>query len=204
MATKYTQALIDIMERHLPQLEYDLTNATTLYTLQDCTKKLHQILSYVVHHIVEDEYVKLMAARPPAATMMPAVAPPPPPRPAIAPQAVTHPASAVTRMPLPHLGGPAGMPTMGAVSAPAQGGGAKVMDVSITPQGTRVALPGGPVMELPPGSPVEIPEATQPVLNGPNDVVLPPGGGLGPEAQAALAAATGGARNVTNDPPPGQ
>lgn len=77
------------------------------------------------------------------------------------------------------------------------------MDVNITPQGTRVNLPGGPTLELPPGVPVKIPELTEPVLMGPNDVVLPPGGGLGPEAQAALAAATGGARNVTNDPPAG-
>ena len=78
------------------------------------------------------------------------------------------------------------------------------MDVAITPQGTRVAMPGGAVYDLPAGAPVQIPETSEPVLVGPNDVVLPPGGGIGPEAQAALAAATGGARNITNDPIPGQ
>lgn len=201
MATRLMPYLIEIMEKHLPQLDHDINNATTLYTLQDAVRKLHQIVTYVVHHVVEEEYMKLVASRAPAATMVPAAPVPPPPRPAMAPQAIPQPASAISRMPLPFLGSTSSMPSMGpAPSVPAQ---QRVMDVNITPQGTQVKMPGGPVYELPPGAPVLIPEPAQPILNGPNDVVLPPGGGLGPEAEAALAAATGGARNVTNDPPVG-
>lgn len=197
MATRITPYLIEIMEKHLPQLDHDINNATTLYTIQERVRDLHQIVSYVVHHLVEEEYMKQMAARAPTAATAPTASPPPPPRPAMAPQAIPQPA----RMALPFLGSRGSMPTLGpAPSVPAQ---SRVMDVNITPQGTRVQMPGGTAFDLPPGSPVVIPEPSRPILVGPNDVVLPPGGGLGPEAEAALAAATGGARNVTNDPPIG-
>jgi hypothetical protein len=190
-------SIIEIAQVHLPQLEHDIDNASTLFTLQAAVKQLHQFTVYVTHHLVLLAQAELEASMPRPQAPAP---PPQPQRPIVAPMRVPPPASAIATLALPKLAGPNPM----AAAAPAQGQGQRIMEVSITPQGTNVTLPGGAAVTLPPGTPVAgLEEASRPILTGPNDVVLPPGGsGLTPETAAALAAA-GGARNITQDPTPG-
>lgn len=207
--------LVAIAEKHLPQLEHDIENASTLYTLQAAVKQLHQYVTYIIHHSIQDAYRQISVALPKVGSPPPAARAAAPAAPAPASSPIARPvaqqgvqaASSVPTLTLPRLTSPGPgpvvppVPTMPATN-PAVGG--KVMEVSITPHGTNVQIPGGPAVTLPPGSAVtrDVIEP-EPVVLGPDDVVLPPGGGMTPDVEAALAAA-GGARNITNEPTPGQ
>ena len=194
--SKLLPYLVEIQEKHLPLLEHDLQHASTLYTLQAALKSLHQIVTYVVAAIVEDGYdaAKARAARlgPPASAPATQV-----PMPTVPRQAVATRPYVPTAPPL----NSGGLPPLPGLNTGVTAEQSKVVDVTITPSGTQVKIPGGPTLQLPPGEQVILPDSSGPVLEGPEDVVLPPGGGMGPAAAAALAAATG-ARNITHDPPP--
>lgn len=192
-------SLIQIAESNLPQLKHEIDiNGSSLYKLQAAVSELHSIVTYVVHHSIDERRRLLALASPQAlAALAPTIAPAPAP----APAPVRPPVPQGLRTPLPPLDRAAPV-APSAAAAPGQVG-QPVMEVSITPSGTRVVLPGAPApIMAPPGAPIDSAMLghEQPVLD-PNDVVLPRGGQMSPETEAAL---SGGARNVTADPlPPG-
>lgn len=238
MPSPYLNNLIQIARVDLPQLAHDLENASTIYTVQEAAKRMHNIVTYLVHHVILSDPSTIAAAAAAAQQQQQAPALPPPPAgyryvrgndgrvylaavtggPQQAPTvghapAVDHYPSQIPAVPMapPNQLGVGGLPLvsltpLGASTpeAPTPGQGSRVAEVTITPQGTRVALPGKPAMTVPSGVPVD---ATGGVGNG-ADVVLPEGGAMPPEVAAALARrsteppmmdASGGARNITNE-----
>lgn len=225
MSSPHLNTLIKIAREDLPQLTYDINNAATLYTLQEAVKKLHNIIAYIVHHtVLSDPNVQAaMATRAPA------------PQPRYAPAAPQNygqgygqaPIGSAPPMdyyphderrstvpmqqaPAPVSTNPLGLPNIGGEvdEAPPNSG---VAEVTITPQGTRVNVPGAGSMRLPPGTAVQLaPEEPPP------GVVLPRGGAMTDEVNAALAASQSSppppdtapsprpapARNITHDPAP--
>lgn len=196
--------LVHFAQQKLPQLEYDINNAgSNPYGLQKALVEVHEMMTYIVHHLINERYALLNAGNAPvvAATPTPApayVAPSSPPqaqRPAFAP-GLSRPGVTMAALPnlspvVPnHITGPA---------AAAPSGGSKIAEVTLTPQGTRVSIPGGPQMTVPPGAPVDTASLMEPQPL-PEGVVLPPGGGMTAEAAAAIAASSGGARNITQEP----
>lgn len=190
-------ALMQIAEVNLPQLKHEIdTNGSAIFKLQAAVAELHTIVSYVVHHAI-DERRRLMAAIVGAATPAPALATPQPAQPPAQPPRFVP--ATVQRPTLPPLGAAAPIAPPPALPGAVDRG--PVMDVTITPQGTRAVLPGAAgAIVVPPGASIDASmlEAAQ----APGGVVLPPGGEMSPEVAAALAAASGGARNVTADPIP--
>lgn len=181
--------LMHIAQR-LPLLRYDIDNASTLFTQQKCIQEIHTFLSYIVQHQINEGYAAARKGGLPAVAVAPGAAPAPR---AAQPVARPMPAPPIAGSPLP------GIPPLHAPSAsmvaPAQPTGGKVVDVTITPQGTSVSAPGLPQMRFAPGDP--IPPIDE--LVAPENVAIPAGGIMTPETAAALAAA-GGARNITSEP----
>jgi hypothetical protein len=192
-------------------LQYDLQNASTLYTLQAACQRMHNIMTYLVHHAILSAY----AQGAPVYTPPPAPAPVPPPQPqqaypfgpipgqypaAHAPGGI--PANLMRGMNLPPINQPVAEPS------------SQVTEVMVTPQGTKVIVPGGTTAVLPPGvhvdtaqfipppqrvaQPAGIPSFPPQTPGQPVEVVLPQGGGMTPEMAAALEAAR------SAPPPPAQ
>lgn len=201
MSSPYLPQLIQIAQQELPGIQYDLTNASTLYTLQAAAQRMHNVLAYLTHHCIMASYPGGVPVVAPVAQVVAPVAPPQ--------QSVGHPPAATY---FPQLGQPlAPTPQLPGFGVPQQAvQPSHVAEVVLTPQGTRVIPPGGvgPVSVLPPGShadatfgqaqPAMAPfhQQPQPVAG---DVVLPQGGAMTPEVAAALGAA--GARNITAEQP---
>ncbi len=49
---KYLTTLIKIAKDEIPQLNYDITNASTLFTQQKCLERLTVIVTYLLHHAI--------------------------------------------------------------------------------------------------------------------------------------------------------
>lgn len=199
MSTKYLRELVDFAQKELPQLGYELQNASTVYALQAATQRLYNVTTYMLHHIVHAAYEQGGAPAAPPAPPAPApVAVPVPPAPVfVAPSVQTGlpalpPPSLITQ-PIP--GAQSTITTAGDV--PSTPG---VANVIITPQGTKVVAPSGVATMVPPGEPVGL-DATvgaPPVplsVPGEATIVLPPGGGISPDLAAALS-------NLTRPPTP--
>jgi len=185
MSSPYFNYLIQIAQEELPQLQFDLENASTVLGLQAAVKRMHNTLTYLVHHAILDAYPRYAAAAaaaprqaPVQAPMQHAQAPYAPPQapyaPPQAPPTYAHPAPvghAPPTMHYPHLqpaapvapmmpGPPAGMPPLPVFALPGSAPVSpqqRVVDVYVTPTGTRVVPPGGmaPAVVLPPGVPVD-------------------------------------------------
>lgn len=188
--------LIQIAEVNLPQLKHEIdNNGSSIFKLQAAVSELHTIVTYVTHHMI-DERRRLMTL---AGTSVPAPQVPPQAQAQQAPaaQAPQRQVPSPSQRPvLPPLSPAAAMP----IAQPAQAvpGQGRVIDVTITPTGTRATIPGvsTPVI-VPPGAPIDTTVFDAPA-QPPEGVMLPPGGEMSPEVAAAL-----GARNITNEPTAG-
>lgn len=189
MGSPYLNNLIHIAKVELPQLAYDVDNASTIFTLQKAAKEMLNILMYVVHHSVlsDPSVATAQAAAARAAAAAPSLPPPPagfryvrgadqriyleqiPVQPAVATAMPVGHAPAVDHFPSQAPAAPAtampppafGLPPIGRPAAE-PGGAVPVAEVTITPQGSRVAVPGQPVMVMPPGVPVDAASALAP------------------------------------------
>lgn len=196
MSSPYLPQLIQIAQQELPAIQYDLTNASTLYTLQAAAQRMHNVLAYLTHHCI-------MASQPAQAFVAPPVQQVQ--QPVYQQPVYQAPAPAPVLNYSPHLAPPmaAPLPGFGVQSPPVQA--SQVTEVILTPQGTKVIPPGGigATVNLPPGShadasfgraaPVTPPFTPQAPVG---DVMLPQGGAMTPEVAAAL-----GARNITAEQP---
>lgn len=257
MASPYLNHLIHIAKTELPQLTHDITNSSTIYTVQDAAKRLLNIVTYLVHHVVlSDPSVAAAQAAAARAAATPTL--PPPPAgfryvrggdgkiymesipvsavPAAVPvghaPATDHFPSQAHTQPAPMPPPAFGLPPLSQPGAAPADGASPVMEVTITPQGSRVAVPGHPVMVAPPGTPIDAAALTGPRYPGASGIPMAPAvgvpvpvaavpaapgqpaevvvaDGMTPEVAAALAGrstgeplmdASGGARNVTNEP----
>lgn len=187
-------SLIQIAETNLPQLKFEIeNNGSSIFKLQAAVAELHTIISYAIHHMI-DERRRILSLAATAAGAVPAASPTP--APTQAPRAPAPPPY-VQRPTLPPLEraapiGPATAPSPGPGPTATQG---TVLDVTITPQGTRVTHPGAAApMIVPPGAHVDTTFLTEKQI--PEGVVLAPGGEMSPEVAAAM----GVARNITADP----
>jgi len=197
MSIPYLRELIQIAQEELPSLQYDIQNASTLFTQQAALQRMHNIMTYLVHSRILEAYQQAGIPVPPpqAAQQPPPVAPP-----------VARPPAGVPGMRLPPIG----------PSAAPQPTGQMVTEVIVTPTGSKVMTPGGAPMAFPPGAHIEtapymppvgpaghipyVPPAPSPQPTGPvTEIVLPQGGGLTPEVAAALVTA-----RTTHVPPPEQ
>lgn len=189
--SRYLKRLVKIAQEEIPTLQADATNAAGPFQLREVCLKLLDITHYLLLHAIEDAASKTQpAAGIPAIPPRPAP-PPPPPRPPVA-----APPLDVSRLPQPlDVAQPAAVPapssSMLPGDVPVQPG---ITNAFITPQGTTVVNPRGQRSVLPAGVavPLEIsagvPPEPPPAPEGVAQVVLPPGGGMSPEVEAALAA----------------
>jgi hypothetical protein len=184
---RYTEKLVEFA-RELPQLQYDMQNASTQNALWLVCQKTFNILQYVLHHAIVEAY----QSQPEAATASQ-------PAPAPAPAMSTIPPAFSSGPTLPSVGSlPPPNPITQPGLAPSQAPGfpdvaaSGVAEVVITPQGTRVIPPvGGQAVTLPPGSAVDLtgighPPVPPPAPPGVAQVVLPPGGAMTAETAAAM------------------
>ncbi len=205
VTSPHLERLIHIARHELPALQYDLQNASTIYSLQAACQRMFETFSLLLHHVViesaaRDPKYKQAMAVPQGATATRRVAPAVPvSRPMIAPAPRPAPPVAASSSgldgllpPPPSMSGPLpGSPPNPAMPdvPPAQPG---VANVFVTSQGTQVVAPDGSRAVLPAGAPVgpeltsgqppELPDAPP----GVDQVVLPPGGGMTPDVMAAL------------------
>jgi hypothetical protein len=211
MTQAYIRELVHIAQTELPQLQYDLQNASTHMTLQAACQRLFNIVTYVVYHQITSasEQGNVAASQMPPSRPAPPPAPPAP-APQMAPQMAPafHPMvpTAAPLPPPPMIHQPATMPS--AALSDAQGANIQpgVTNVIITAQGTRVLNPNGGTTVLPPGEAVDLAAATgrpipPPAPPGVAQVVLPPGGGLTPDVLAALSSRQGTPPVAPEEPP---
>lgn len=78
MSSPYLRNLIQIAQVDLPQLAHDLENASTIYTVQEAAKRMHNIVTYLVHHVVLSDPSTIAAAAA-AREQQPPPLPAPPP-----------------------------------------------------------------------------------------------------------------------------
>ncbi len=181
MASPYIKHLYHIAQVDLPQLANDIPNAANQFTLQSAVMKMHNMLAILIHHAIHAD-----AAASGAVQAQPAPAPVQP-RPAPRPAAVAPSPSGMRMVGLPPV--PGMIPIAGDPISEPQGTGSQVMEVTLTPSGTQVKLPGGhePVAVLPPGAPVNLypepaPAQAAPMFalpaqaGAPMEVTLPRGG----------------------------
>ena len=191
MASPHLKELIRIAREDMVGIQYDLQNASHPLALRPVCERMFEIMGLLLHHVVIESVENTMQNLPMPTPPAPAPAPvipvvvPRPARPATAidvlglppPPSMTQPAPAVSAVP--------GMP-----SAQAQPG---VTNVFLTTQGTQVVAPSGAKTMLPAGSAIDLaasagtPPELPPAPPGVAQVVLPPGGGITPEIEAALA-----------------
>lgn len=78
MSSPYLNDLIRIAKTDLPQLAHDLENASTIYTVQEACKRLHNMFTYALHHIImSDPSVAAAATAAATARTQPSLPPPP-------------------------------------------------------------------------------------------------------------------------------
>lgn len=179
----YVTSLIHIVNVEMPELDYNIGNASTIFTQQSCLKQMHNILMYMLHHQIIDA----------------GASPDPVPTPA-------QQRAALMQRAVPELRSQAQLPrfpTTGNQQPSPEPGPSAVTEVVITQNGTKVIPPGGngPTMNLPPGANVDatfgqvnqrrtnVPLPPPPYVNesGLVEVVVNPE--ISPETAAALAAA---------------
>ena len=49
---RYLNTLIQIAKTEIPQLNYDISNASTLFTQQKCLERLTTVVTYLLHHAI--------------------------------------------------------------------------------------------------------------------------------------------------------
>jgi hypothetical protein len=192
MATQYYDALIKTLlsEGEVSQLQYDIHNAPP--AMREISTKLFNVTTTLLYHCVAltEELMRL--------NVLQRVQPPAPPSTrAQAPQATQLTSfPAPPTLSLPRLA----PPSAAAGAAPGDLTPCDVAQVVITAQGTKVIPPAGtrtaPVF-VPPNTPVDLAQIQNaslppPAPEGVNQVVLPRGGELSPEVQAALNSRQGG------------
>lgn len=181
--------------QELPTLQNDIQSAgTSPYQLREVCERMLTILGYLLHDRILDAYA---APAPPIASTSPApktpaAAPIPTSRPVLAPLAPRLPPGMPRLPPPPDVIVAAPRPILQNLpgDVPIQPG---ITNAFVTAGGTTVIAPNGARTTLPPGEavpltvsagiPPELPEAPEGGVN----VVLPPGGGMTPELEAALA-----------------
>jgi hypothetical protein len=197
MNTEYLNQLLQMAREggEIEQLQYDLQNASTTLALQDAMKRLFNVVTLLTYHILHEAISRQVSApRQAPVEQIPAPAPVQPQQ-CLQPQLNMH-----SNFGLPGL--PARPPTISqpALSTPSSNGmpgipPSDVVNVVLTPQGTQVIPPvgaGAPV-SLPVNTPVRLnhvmgqPELP-PASPGVAQVVVPQGGALTPEVEAALSA----------------
>jgi hypothetical protein len=179
--SQYLSSLIHIVNEEMPLLEYNIGNASTIFTQQECLKQLHKIVLYMIHH-----------------NIIAAGGSPDPVQQAVPPGIAALQRQNGNSLQLPRF------PTSGNQNPspdPMIPGPSDVAEVVMTPGGTRVIPPrgSGPVLSVPQGSPVDAtfgqprrgnyPAQPLPATNPdgtPNIVVQP---AMTDETRAALAAA---------------
>jgi hypothetical protein len=189
MPTPYYTMLLRTLqpEGEIPQLQYDIQNSPP--AMKDITTKLFNLVTTLTYHCVAltEELLRLNVLRRTPAS--PAQSPQASPQARVAPQTLS-PFPAPPTISLPHQTSPSAVPG----AAPSDFAPCDVAQVVMTPQGSRVIPPAGsgaaPVV-LPPHvpvnlAPVQAPPAPTPAVDGSAQVVLPRGGSLPPEVQAAL------------------
>lgn len=197
MPSPHLRELIRIAREDMKGLQYDLQNASHTLALRPVCERLFEIVGLILHHVIIESVESIQPA-PPVASAPPAPpAPPPAPRPVpVALPRVVLPANPVADSlglpPPPSLSQPA--PTIPAVpgmpSAQAQPG---VANVFLTTERTEVVAASGAKTVLPRGATIDLaasaglPPEPPPAPPGVEQVILPPGGGMSPELQAALA-----------------
>jgi hypothetical protein len=203
--SKYIPILEKMAREEIPSLQFDVQSATNTYQLREVLTRALNILSYVVHDRVLDEYAA-RSPQPPAPTrMVPRQAPPPPPQVQAVPPAPPAPRAVSPQLPAlpPPISAvqPGPSPTIQGVPSDAIVRKGET-NVIITAHGTTVVGPGGQTSSLAPGEPVPaeltsgLPPVPPPAPEGVANVVLPQGGaGLTPDVEAALA-------NLSADRPP--
>jgi hypothetical protein len=207
MNNKYLPTLIKMAREDLPALQFDLQNASTHFALQAATQKMFEVLGLVLHHTILESIANNQApnSAPDASSTTATPNQPSQPvrsvparilprsTPSSLPQRII-PQSAFDLPPPPTMSAPVVNPALTPSSSLADAPAAQpgVLNVTITTQGTRVTTPAGTQAVLAPGEPVtsdvvsDTPELPPPPEDGVN-VVLPPGGGMSPEIEAALA-----------------
>jgi hypothetical protein len=202
MPSPHLKELIRIAREDMKGLQYDVQNASHTLALRPICERLFEIVGLLLHHVVI-ESVETLQMNPPTMAVSPA-----PPRPVtmapvpVAPVPVALPrvvrpvanpvADALGLPPPPSFAQPTqAVPAVsGMPSAQAQPG---VANVFLTTQGTEVVAATGAKTVLPAGAPVDLaasaglPPEPPPAPPGVEQVILPPGGGMTPELEAALA-----------------
>jgi hypothetical protein len=205
MPSPHLRELIRIAREDMKGLQYDVQNASHPLALRPICERMFEIMGLLLHHVIIESVENI---QPPQVTT--AVPPAPPPRTAPAPAApvpvapvpvaLPRPARPVANpvadalglppppsfaQPTPAIPAVPGMP-----SAQAQPG---VANVFLTTQGTEVVAATGAKTVLPAGAAVDLaasaglPPEPPPAPPGVEQVILPPGGGMTPEMEAALA-----------------
>jgi len=57
--TKHLEHIVQLIHNELPSLRYDLENASTVYTVQQCAQRVFNLVQLVLYHLVEDTYGKV-------------------------------------------------------------------------------------------------------------------------------------------------
>jgi hypothetical protein len=192
MPTPYYDLLLKTMqlEGEVAQLQYDVQNSPP--AMKEIITKLFNVTATLLYHVVAltEELVRLnVLQRTPQA---PAPAPQASPQARVVPQTLS-PFPAPPAVSLPRLASP----SAGAGAAPGDPAPCDVAQVVMTTTGTRVIPPAGtgaPPVVLPPHVPVNLAQvqgAPPPSPDGTPQGILPRGGALPPEVQAALDARQG-------------
>lgn len=200
-SSKYFNDLIQIARDRMPSLEYSIQNGSTVLALRECVSDLYKIVGIMLHHQIQETAERLSAGQKPIAPApAPAVVPvirPAPPRP-VSPSGTLE--ALIESLPPPpgsasSQSSSASLPIPGMPNVDIQPG---VTNVTITSTGTHVVSPTGTRTVLPPNTPVDLAASAPelpPAPPGVEQVVLPPGGRMSPELEAALA-------GRSNDQPP--
>ena len=200
MTTEYFPHLVKFAQvgGELGQLQNDLQNASTPLALQDCVKRLFNILSILMYHSIYDTVGRMPGGQMPQHPIAePTQAPAP--APALAPQSPMHSNFGLAGLPRPPLISQSGLPPAASPGGMPGITPSDVANVVITPQGTQVIPPAGTgttPITLPPNTAVSLAHMTgQPELPpappGVAQVVLPPGGALPADVASALANRSG-------------
>lgn len=184
MPTPYYQQLIQLVQPggELEQLQHNVENASTALAQRETNQRMFNLNANLIYHCIAltEELVR-RGILPRGQQAVPAPAPvpaPPPAAPAYSPFPAP-PSIAMLRPSAPSA--PSGFPGTNEISA------TDVPQVVITPSGTKVIPPAGsgaaPVV-VPPNTPVRLDQLTP--ASPPLGAVLPQGGVMTPELEAAL------------------
>jgi hypothetical protein len=203
MPSPHLKELIRIAREDVKGLQYDVQNASHPLALRPICERMFEIMGLILHHVIIESVENLQSSAT-AVAVPPAPPAPPPPRPVpVAPVPVALPrvvrpiasnpvADALGLPPPPSFAQQTqAVPAVpGMPSAQAQPG---VANVFLTTQGTEVVAATGAKTVLPAGAAVDLaasaglPPEPPPAPPGYEQVILPPGGGMTAELEAALA-----------------